>query len=457
DVDVFWQKIERHLAEEEASRSIMHNITKAFKTSIANVNTSVNNVDNTMLQYNKELEGEKSDGLGKRRNLEDREEGLSIKKQHKEGCIMSSASSPPPCSVLIDSPEDGDPSDDYRIREANVSQLFRNFQNKSIWIAKNGGLFVESNVHEILSLSSIFLLTPNSHSKIIIDIFGSRLLDEIHQNVMPVQNTTLNSKYELKFREAIKKVKKSRECAIDWFYTELASDRNLRKSSGSLILKCLETLPSEKIRNEPSEITYITNYIDNIMKSLFHNPDKHIVQWPNKALNESKSRKYEGRTKQPDFVVSIIYQLQTDSVIFVGEVSPPSQRNNVYKNCKDLIQLGVFMKDCVDSAIDKGADINVFGFHCVDHIIDFYIIELIQGTYFIVHIGQVSVPASMKEMPSFVDELELLLGIQEIFQKSFDTLYDKLCSPSSPSNNAIFKRDTLGSDVFSICTNRDTA
>ena len=78
-----------------------------------------------------------------------------------------------------------------------MSQLFRNFQNKSIWIAKNGGLFVESNVHEILSLSSIFLLTPNSHSKTIIDIFGSLLLDEIHQNVMPVQNKTLNSKYEI--------------------------------------------------------------------------------------------------------------------------------------------------------------------------------------------------------------------------------------------------------------------
>ncbi|RIA85442.1 hypothetical protein C1645_781843 [Glomus cerebriforme] len=146
---------------------------------------------------------------------------------------------------------------------------------------------------------------------------------------------------------------------------ELAGDRNLRKSLGSLILKYLETLSIEKIKNEPSEITFITNYLDNMMKSLFHDPNKHMVQWPNTTLNESKSRKYEGRSKQPDFVVSIIHQLQTDSVIFIGEVSPPSQRSNVYKNCKDLIRLGVFMKDCMDSAIDKGADINVLGFHCV--------------------------------------------------------------------------------------------
>jgi hypothetical protein len=452
------------------------------------------------LKYNEELESEKGDchSLRKRRNLEDREEEqISIKRRHKDGYTT-----PPSHSVLAEESharleennifeedgyddnviiddvndlcfKDGDPSDDYKIKETNISQLFRNYQNKSVWIAKNGGLLVESNVHEILSLSSIFLLVPNSHSRTMIDIFGSRLLDEIHQNIMPVQNATLNSEYELKFREAIKKTKKSREHATDWFYTELADDRNLRKGLGSLILKYLETLPTEKIKNEPSEITFITNYLDNMMKSLFHDPDKHMVQWPNTALNESKSRKYEGRSKQPDFVVSIIHQLQTDSVIFIGEVSPPSQRSNVYKNCKDLIRLGVFMKDCMDSAIDKGADINVLGFHCVgkqvsivcfcltkfllttflpfhyiDYEIDFYTTVLIQGTYFMAHIGKVLVPASIEEILYFVDELEKLLGIQEIFQKSFDTLHDKLCSPSLPSSNAIFKHETLSTPKF---------
>ncbi|CAJ0925684.1 4694_t:CDS:2 [Entrophospora sp. SA101] len=97
------------------------------------------------------------------------------------------------------------------------------------------------------------------------------------------------------------------------------------------------------------------------MKGTSHHPDNHIVEWPNTALNESKSRKSKGRCKQPDFVVSIIHQLQTEAIIFMGEVSPPSQRNNVYKNCNDLIRIGVLMKDCLDFAIDNGA-----GFQCVD-------------------------------------------------------------------------------------------
>ena len=65
--------------------------------------------------------------------------------------------------------EDEDLENDHKIGDINVSQLFRQYQNASIKIAKNEGLFIESNVHEILSLSSIFLLAPGSHSNTMIE------------------------------------------------------------------------------------------------------------------------------------------------------------------------------------------------------------------------------------------------------------------------------------------------
>ncbi|CAG8510782.1 1480_t:CDS:2, partial [Paraglomus occultum] len=39
--------------------------------------------------------------------------------------------------------------------------------------------------------------------------------------------------------------------------------------------------------------SHYTNFLDRIMKGLFGDPDKHVVQWPNTALNESKTRKAE--------------------------------------------------------------------------------------------------------------------------------------------------------------------
>ncbi|PKC54271.1 hypothetical protein RhiirA1_312484, partial [Rhizophagus irregularis] len=173
-------------------------------------------------------------------------------------------------------------------------------------------------------------------------------------------------------------------------------------------------LPTSKIRNEHSEITHYTNFLDRIMRGLFDNPDKCIVQWLNTALNESKTRKFEGRTKQPDFTVSIICQLQTSATLFVGEVSPPSKKGDVYKNCNDLIRFGVFMKD-PKSSVDKGADIKVLGFQCIDYKVDYYIMDLVKGIYIMLHVGQVSIPASLKDMSSFVDDIELSLRIQDIF------------------------------------------
>ncbi|PKK70650.1 hypothetical protein RhiirC2_453551 [Rhizophagus irregularis] len=164
------------------------------------------------------------------------------------------------------------------------------------------------------------------------------------------------------------------------------------------------------------------------MRGLFDNPDKCIVQWPNTALNESKTRKFEGRTKQPDFTVSIICQLQTSATLFVGEVSPPSKKVDVYKNCNDLIRLGVFMKD-PKSSVDKGADIKVLGFQCIDYKVDYYIMDLVKGIYIMLHVGQVSIPASLKDMSSFVDDIELSLRILDIFRESYENFYPKLCNP----------------------------
>jgi hypothetical protein len=93
-------------------------------------------------------------------------------------------------------------------------------------------------------------------------------------------------------------------------------------------------------------------------------------------------------------------------------------------------------------------------FYYIDYTIDFYTLDLKRGTYFMHHIGQTKVPASIKEILSFVDELETLLVVREIFRKTYNILYSKLCNPGLPSTNAEFKRDTLGTPKFKQLVNK---
>ncbi|CAB4432782.1 unnamed protein product [Rhizophagus irregularis] len=292
---------------------------------------------------------------------------------------------------------------EFIIDECNVSKLFQQYQDESFKLANSDGLYVETNVHEILSLTSILMLLPNSHSEMMMNIFG--------------QLTEPESK--------------------------------LKENLGFVILDGLKSLPSHKLKSKPSEITLITNYLDYIMKGLFHLPDKYRVEWPNTGLKETKARKIEGRARQPDFLVSAIHQLETNGTLFVGEVTSPAEKENVHKNCNDLIRIGVFMKECIDSALDKGADIKVLGFQCIEYIIDFYVMELhAPGLYIMHHIGQASIPTSVKTMTHFVDEIETFLTVRYILQESFDNFFNKLCSPKEQAKKLSFKCETLSTPSF---------
>ncbi|RGB26232.1 hypothetical protein C1646_427558 [Rhizophagus diaphanus] len=166
-------------------------------------------------------------------------------------------------------------------------------------------------------------------------------------------------------------------------------------------------------------MTLITNYLDYIMKGLLYQPNKHRIEWLNTDLKESKARKLEGRVRQPDFLVLAIHQLETSGTLFIGKVTFLAERGNVHKNCNDLICIKVFMKECINSAIDKGADIKLLGFQYIEYTIDFYAIEFSAlRIYFMYHIGQASIPTSVKTITYFINDVKIFLTVCVIFFKN---------------------------------------
>ena len=70
------------------------------------------------------------------------------------------------------------------------------------------------------------------------------------------------------------------------------------------------------------------------------------------------------------------------------------------------------MKDCVDSAISRKAEIKILGFQCVGYKINFYVLDLKgDGVYAMNHIAQISVPATIRDLFTLIDELYVLLNI----------------------------------------------
>ncbi|PKY52432.1 hypothetical protein RhiirA4_470063 [Rhizophagus irregularis] len=99
-------------------------------------------------------------------------------------------------------------TNDVFLEENNISLLFRNYQNQSLEIARNKGF-----------------------------LFGSPLLDKIHQEFMPKQQIELDPKCESIIRKAIKMaMKESCEDATNWFYGQQINENNLRENAVALSL-----------------------------------------------------------------------------------------------------------------------------------------------------------------------------------------------------------------------------
>ncbi|CAG8714677.1 9400_t:CDS:2, partial [Funneliformis caledonium] len=246
---------------------------------------------------------------------------------------------------------------DLFVNGVNILEKFRTYISESILHANNKGLYIESHSHEILSLSSILVLIPNSYSTKMVESFGLDVLESIYREYTPKLSLQLDIEIENVYRSVVKTcLNDSRDNAIKLLCVKIVQKNELMNNFCFLILDLIRNLPYDKIRNEPSELTLITNYLDNIMKNAFHIPDRHA--------------------KQPDFVVSVNYQSRASNVIYVGEVTGPSEQGNVYKNCLDLVRIGIFMKDCMDSAVSQGAEIKILGFQCIAYRIDFYMLNL---------------------------------------------------------------------------------
>ncbi|CAG8434375.1 14019_t:CDS:2 [Funneliformis mosseae] len=342
---------------------------------------------------------------------------------------------------------------DLFVNGVNISDKFRTFINEAILHANEKGLYVESHIHEILSLSSILVLIPNSYPIKMVEVFGLDLLELTHQKYTPKLTLRLDIEIENLYRSVIKTcLDESRINGIKLLCRKLVEKSEMMDNFGFLIQDLIRTLPYEKIRNDPSELTLITNYLDSIMKNAFHVPDNHIVQWSNTTLSESKVTKFDGlRAKQPDFVVSVNYQSQSANVIYVGEVTGPAEKNNVFKNRLDLIRIGIFMKDCVDSAISRKAEIKILGFQCIGYKIDFYVLDLKgDGIYAMNYIEQISVPATIRDLFTLIDELYVLLNIRSILLESYDTFISNLKNPGlcPLKTKSSFKRKTLDTPKF---------
>ncbi|KAG0780412.1 hypothetical protein G6F16_012295 [Rhizopus arrhizus] len=162
----------------------------------------------------------------------------------------------------------------------DFSKSFKRFQLKSYQKARSCGLFINSNIHEILSLYHTVLLRKDQHSQAMANVIGLDNIQEFHTELL---NKYVNQDIMVEknlFIELInifrgvneKSDRKALKVKLHKLYE--AADP-LDSKIIDILINLINKLPGNiLIDEEVKEFELITNYLDTILSPMFHDPQR---------------------------------------------------------------------------------------------------------------------------------------------------------------------------------------
>lgn len=214
--------------------------------------------------------------------------------------------------------------DRFIIGELDVSQRFYDMQNHVVNYLKSNTLKLESDVHLILSLSSILLLQNNNrlHQEMM-PFFGNKVYQKIRKDNLDSFNMIhkFPGKALLETIKIAQNVYEKSNDRISAAFSLLSITQSMEDPiDKKLILSAsqlLQFLPMDPTNTDISETTLITRYVLPAIQPLFDDHDRDVrleFTFTEPADNYNREVCFTGR---PDCIITI-FPHQTDNGVNVG-------------------------------------------------------------------------------------------------------------------------------------------
>ncbi|KAL7319923.1 phosphatidylserine decarboxylase [Mucor circinelloides] len=117
--------------------------------------------------------------------------------------------------------------------------------------------------------------------------------------------------------------------------------------------------------------------------------------------------------QRPDFVGRILNNIVWNGPVTVGEVKGEDAKDDIYATLLDLIRIGRFSKQSIDSNFYE----RVIGIHAVDLIVTVYYTCLLDsGLYVMIEICTISMPRGATQLRLYVAACEDLLSVHHFYK-----------------------------------------
>ncbi|CAO3626379.1 unnamed protein product [Cunninghamella blakesleeana] len=302
----------------------------------------------------------------------------------------------------------------------DVSMAFYNFQQFTINRLQKKKLYWESDIHHILSLSSIFLITPERMHKDVRMVVGDGTLNSLTDHFDSIFNMN-ECEFSIELTNKIMKIVKmvdrkklDRDDAVVQLLLLKSESTPLEFKIIKSIKAMIETLPNEVLNDEPHEFELLSRYLNACLLPLFDSPNDGILfRWHDNTNLESSTTTASISKRRPDSSIVMLDGYCFDYSRGFGEVKSKHFYNKYQSINKDLARVGIFCKNSIDVNNMKG----VLGFQAVGRNITFYISKLVSdGVYIMYQLKNFTVPGSVKQICSLLGYLDDLYFILNVFE-----------------------------------------
>ncbi|KAG0331272.1 hypothetical protein BG004_001742, partial [Podila humilis] len=230
------------------------------------------------------------------------------------------------------------------------------------------------------------------------------------------------------------------------------SDDTYRKLWAYLVT-AIEEFPDADSSKTYSESTAISSFILPLCRAFMSMPNKRVI------LNFTDSPTVSGRLhngssthREPDLALEIKDRSnKTICEVGIGEVTSHAQVKHKKKNAKDLVRVGLSLKDALDFIQDKYGvhDAVLVGWQVLGQIMAIYVMFKCGNLYMMVHVRDVTIPDNLTELGVISSQIKIWNDLRATVEQGLSPVFEAMaCGTVGPLCSAHARIETTRTPEF---------
>ncbi|KAF9578551.1 hypothetical protein BGW38_005590 [Lunasporangiospora selenospora] len=302
--------------------------------------------------------------------------------------------------------------------------LFTAVRKKTVYI---------HDIDQALARSGIILLTKEG-TKIQKLHFGEKTLVQMREKALAKWQDTETTAVRNQVRSWMDTFEDhgyDREKSRKHISENAPSDGTYQKLWAYLVT-AIEEFPESDSNKNYSESTAISSFILPLCRAFMSNPNKRVIlNFIDSMTASGRSRTGSSSRKEPDLALEIKDRTnKTLCEVGIGEVTSHAQKGHKKKTAKDLVRVGLSLKDALDFIQDQYGvhDAYLIGWQVLGQIMSIYLMFKCGNLYIMVCVRDVTIPDSLTELGMISNQIKIWNDLRATVEQGLSPIFEAMAS-----------------------------